>query len=190
MIDPNDDLDAILAPRQGHSPTDFREQVLRRTQTRLVQARRLRGIGRSALVAGVFVAGGAIGWLVRPLPAPEPRPDPRIEIRVVAIPALIPVLLPSEAPLPPRIESVQAETGPEIELQAEQADGAPAATLYRAAGDAYLRAEDYPNASRCYRLYLVRAGDPALSLTPDDSWLLTSLKNAAFQEKLRVQKTD
>jgi hypothetical protein len=74
-------------------------------------------------------------------------------------------------------------------LQAEQADDrAEAAKLYRVAGDTFLGEQDYANATRCYRLFLTRAGDDGLSPERGDSWLLTSLKNAAFQEKTDVPK--
>jgi hypothetical protein len=76
-------------------------------------------------------------------------------------------------------------------LQAEQQDDpGVAARIYRQAGDAFLRDQDYPNATRCYRLYLARAGDGALDLDSADSWLLVSLKNAAFREKTDVEKND
>jgi hypothetical protein len=77
-------------------------------------------------------------------------------------------------------------------LEAEQADDAPtAAQLYRQAGDAYLSVEqDYARAARCYRLFLARGGATALSPEPGDSWLLTSLKNAAFKEKVHATLPD
>ena len=57
--------------------------------------------------------------------------------------------------------------------------------LYRLAGDKYLiDRQDYRNAARCYRLFLARAGDPGLAPDPGDTWLLTSLKNAAYKEKV------
>jgi hypothetical protein len=54
----------------------------------------------------------------------------------------------------------------------------------------FLREQDYSNATRCYRIHLLRGGATALSLAAEDSWLLTSIKNAAFQEKSHVQKSD
>jgi hypothetical protein len=76
-------------------------------------------------------------------------------------------------------------------MQAEQLDNPmAAANLYRQAGDAFLRDQDYPNATRCYRLYMARAGEAALALETNDSWLLVSLKNAAFREKIDVTKND
>ncbi|MBX9585027.1 MAG: hypothetical protein K2X87_32380, partial [Gemmataceae bacterium] len=60
---------------------------------------------------------------------------------------------------------------------------AEAARLYRLAGDLYLNdRQDYRQAARCYRLHLSRAGAAGLAPQPDDSWLLSSLKNAAYKE--------
>lgn len=51
------------------------------------------------------------------------------------------------------------------------------AALYREAGDRFLAdRNDSPQATRCYRLYLMRAGPAALTVTADDSWLLIALK--------------
>jgi hypothetical protein len=89
------------------------------------------------------------------------------------------------------VASPDPPTAAAAELRAELADDpTEAARLYRMAGDKYLgdRA-DYANATRCYRLYLIRAGDAGLTPEPTDTWLLTSLKNSAFKEKLNVAKT-
>ena len=52
-----------------------------------------------------------------------------------------------------------------------------AAALYREAGDRFLAdRNDSPQAARCYRLHLMRAGPDALTVTADDSWLLIALK--------------
>jgi hypothetical protein len=76
-------------------------------------------------------------------------------------------------------------------VRAELADDpAESARGYRAAGDRYLDAQDYPNAARCYRIYLDRAGATALNPRPGDSWLLISVKNVAFQEKSDATKRD
>ncbi|HEY1188421.1 MAG TPA: hypothetical protein VGE74_12285, partial [Gemmata sp.] len=70
-------------------------------------------------------------------------------------------------------------------------DPRASAHLYRRAGDAYLTAQqDYANAARCYRLFLARAGDGAMAPEPNDSWLLTSIKNTAFKEKIHATGTD
>ena len=54
---------------------------------------------------------------------------------------------------------------------------ATAAALYRQAGDRYLAdRNDSPQAARCYRLFLLRAGPDARKVSADDSWLLIALK--------------
>jgi hypothetical protein len=110
------------------------------------------------------------------------------EVVVVTVPVPVPVPQPERRSPDPQQPPLSAS---EAELRAELADDrTEAARLYRLAGDAFLRAEDYRNATRCYRLHLARGGDSALSLEAGDSWLLTSLKNAAFKEKVDVPKLD
>ena len=59
---------------------------------------------------------------------------------------------------------------------------ADSARLFREAGDRYLREyADYRAALRCYRNSL-DADPDALTISPDDTWLLTSLKRAREQE--------
>jgi hypothetical protein len=191
MIDPNDDLDEILAPRQGQPSTELREELLRQIETRLVRQRWLRGCGRMGAIASIFLGGALTGWMVRPTPHHETVIVTQPEVVFIPVPVAIPVITPSENVSSGAPEIAQKLSGPQTEMQAELADDPKAAArLYKLAGDAFLRDQDYSNASRCYRLYLVRAGDTALSLEPDDSWLLTSLKNAAFQEKSHVSKAD
>jgi hypothetical protein len=138
-----------------------------------------------AAVAAVFLIGGAAGWLARP--ERQRVVEVAGETRTVVVPVPVPVLLPPPDPGSPGTLLAASEA----ELRAEQAnEPAEAAKFYRAAGDAFLRDQDYTNATRCYHLYLARGGDSALSFNRDDSWLLTSLKNAAFKEKTNVPKID
>ncbi|HEV3383550.1 MAG TPA: hypothetical protein VG097_01980 [Gemmata sp.] len=189
MTDPNDDLGEILAPRTGHPSTDLRQKLLRQTESRLVRQSWVRLGVRSGLIIAVFLIGALTGWLARPVPLPEPGNV--LEPEVVIVPVVVPVLAPAESESTGTREITRQLSGYQTELQAEQEDDPKsAAKLYKLAGDAFLLEQDYPNASRCYRLFIVRGGDTALSLNPDDSWLLTSLKNAAFLEKAHVQKTD
>jgi hypothetical protein len=189
MTDPNDDLGEILAPKPGQPSTDLRQKLLRLTESRLARQSWVRLVVRSGLIAAVFLVGALTGWLAHPVPLPEPGNV--LEPEVVFVPVVVPVLTPAESESTGTREITRQLSGSQTELQAEQEDDPKSATkLYKLAGDAFLLEQDYPNASRCYRLFLVRAGDTALSLNPDDSWLLTSLKNAAFLEKTHVQKTD
>lgn len=187
MIDPNDDLGEMLAPRPGEAPAGLRDRLLRQTQSRLQRQVWVRRGLRVGLAAAIFLAGGLTGWLVHQTPANESVPQP--EKVFVAVPVAVPLIVESGSSAVP--EMPQPLSGSQTELRAEQEDDpASAARLYRTAGDAFLREQDYANATRCYRIYLVRGGDAALSLAADDSWLLISLKNAAFQEKSRVSQND
>lgn len=190
MTDPNepDDLGELLAPRPAAESPGLRDAILRSTERRLTARRWSRFAGKAAAAAAVFAAGLFLG--VRNAPREVvPAPEPRIEVVSVPVPVFLPLPGGSVEPSAPQ---VAARTGHELELDAEQTDDAPTATrLYRRAGDAYLDAEqDYANAARCYRLFLARAGDSALSPEPGDSWLLTSLKNAAFKEKVHATTHD
>jgi hypothetical protein len=189
MNDPNDDLSEILAPKPGQSSSELREKLLRKTEAHLVRQRWVRIVVRGGLIAAVFLVGALSGWLARPMPHSGTGDLPQPE--VVFVPIVVPVPTHEEGLSSGMKEITQQLSGSQTELQAElEDDPKTSAKLYKLAGDTFLREEDYPNATRCYRLYLVRAGDSALSISPDDSWLLTSLKNAAFQEKSHVSKTD
>jgi hypothetical protein len=189
MTEPNDDLGEILAPRPGQISNELRERLLKQSESHLVRQSWIRLGVRGGLIASVFLLGALTGWLTRPVPLPEPAIV--LEPEVVFVPVVVPVFAPAESESTGAREITRQLSGTQTELQAEQEDDPKsAAKHYKLAGDAFLLEQDYPNASRCYRLYLVRAGDTALSLNPDDSWLLTSLKNAAFLEKAHVQKTD
>ena len=188
MADEPDDLDDRLGPLQGADTPGLREAIFRRTRRRLALRRWTRRAGKVAAVAAVFAAGIGVGvWRTSGERETVLMPVPQVE--VVFVPVLVPVPAPSPEP-PPAPEA--ARTARAMELDAEQADDAGrAAALYREAGDRYLTAEqDYANAARCYRLFLLRSGDTALSPEPGDSWLLTSLKNAAFKEKIHATATN
>jgi hypothetical protein len=190
-----DDLSELLAPPQAADTPGLRDGILRRTQRRLVFRKWTRRAGKAAALAAVFATGLGIGlWRTPPAERETvfvPTPVERVEVVTLPVPVLVPVgnASGSADPTPPVVEALTAKA---LELNAEQADDAPtAAKLYRQAGDAYLNAEqDYANATRCYRLFLARGGDAALTPERDDSWLLTSLKNAAFKEKVHATSTN
>ena len=179
-----DDLDDLLTPA-GLSEASHtnRDALFLRTERRLAFARRTRQCVRVAGVAAVFALGVGLGWVAKPERA-APIPEPEVVVAPVAVPFPVPADSPGVLAEVPR-------SGRDLELLAEQSDdAAEVAKLYRSGGDAYLDAQDYGNAARCYRLFLARAGDTALSPVVGDTWLLTSLKNAAFKEKLDASKTD
>jgi hypothetical protein len=79
---------------------------------------------------------------------------------------------------------VRALSPAQIELEAEKTlVKSEAARRFREAGDLYLRDyADYRAALRCYRNFLDEADPADRQITPDDTWLLTSLKRAREQE--------
>jgi hypothetical protein len=191
---PSDDVDSLLAPSPGTgSRPDLRDIVFRQTERALHRGRWLRRVAKAGVIAAVFAAGGLVGWGVKPERVTVETITPPSE--VVCVPVVVPVVIESpSAPADPVAKTPSPVTlsAAAAELQAEQADApGEAARLYRLAGDTYLNdLQDYRNAIRCYRLFLDRVGDTGLSPDPADTWLLTSLKNAAFKEKFHVAKTD
>lgn len=193
MTDPHDDLDDLLSPTPGVEPAGLREAVLRHTERHLAWRRTNRRVAKLLAVAVVFGGGLFVGVAVRnePRGVPEPAlPVVRHSTEVVTVVVAVPVPTPAE-PSGPVAASPEPPTAAAAELRAELADDpAEAARLYRLAGDKYLNDRaDYANATRCYRLYLRRAGDPGLALDPTDTWLLTSLKTTALTEKVHASKT-
>lgn len=185
MTDPNDDLAKMLGPRSGQPSPALREVVLRRTERRLVRDRWVRRAAMASGIAAVFLLGGTSGWLAR-TPVADAPGSPVSDVVLIPVPIPTPgVYIPGSSRVAPPLSAS------ETELRAEQADDlAEAAKLYRTAGDAFLRQEDYANAARCYRQFLQRRGDAALAIETEDSWLLVSLKNAAFKEKIHVANID
>ena len=190
MTDPPDDLEPLLEPKPGAEPAGFRDALFQRTTRQLTWRRWTRRAATAAGIAAVFVGGGAIGWVVKPSSAAVDAPA--AELVFVFVPMPEPAISGGlTSPGSPIVTPDSPGTAAEAEVQAELADDrTEAARLYRLAGDKYLNdRQDYANAARCYRLFLTRSGDTALSPEPADTWLLTSLKNAAFKEKLDVAKT-
>jgi hypothetical protein len=159
--------DDLLTPREVPPTPGFREELLDLT-TRLVRRRaRLRSAGRLLLPLACFLAGLAVAWF-------RPAPEPRVEYVTVEVEVPVPVpVLPPSPPSPA-----------ELELRAEQLTvKAEAARAYREAGDLYLREwADHRAALRCYRNFLDMAGRDELTPAREDTWLLTSLKNARESE--------
>jgi hypothetical protein len=170
-----DDLDELLGPKPAGDDAAVREAVLRQT-ARVIRlrpwARRAKLLAAAALLVA---AGGVAGWFSKPTPGPV------TEYVVLPVGVALP---PAEPTPPPTAEYVTVE---QIELQAEQAaDRATAAALYRQAGDRYLAdRNDSPPAARCYRLFLMRAGPDALTVSAEDSWLLIALKQDQRREANR-----
>ena len=192
MSEPHDDLDELLAPKPGTDPDSFRESLFAQTERRVVWNCRVRFIPKAIVVPAIFILGLAVGVVTRPNPGrPKMEPNllaPVVKVVTIEIPVPVPQLPESSGPI---AATPDPATASDAELRAELADDpAEAARLYRTAGDKYLNdGNDYPNAARCYRLFLSRAGSAGLNPESGDTWLLTSLKNAAFKEKAHDAKT-
>ena len=187
-----DDLGTILAASATAPLPALRDAILMRTERVLRRRRIVNRLTKLGTVAAVFALGIGLGREQRTQPEPILQKNLYVT-STVFIPVVILVPIPAEEPSTPQpIARTDPTTAAQAELLAEQADDrGEAARLYRLAGDTYLNdVQDYRNAARCYRLHLARAGDPALQPDAKDTWLLTSLKNAAFKEKFDVAKTD
>jgi hypothetical protein len=184
-----DALEALLGPTVVTESSSLREGIRARTEALLRRRRRLRTFMRGGAVAAVFLVGIGIGRESSPRPPSIVLTDGVPAHEVVIVPVLIPVV--GGEPTPVSEPSNEFASAREAEMRAEQADDRhEAGRVYRLAGDKYLLVQDYRNAARCYRLFLTRADASALQPEAQDNWLLTSLKNAAFQEKFNVSKTD
>ncbi|MBN9517813.1 hypothetical protein J0H58_04715 [bacterium] len=189
MTDP-DDLAPLLTPRPAPAP-GFDAALFTRTERALARGRRVRRLGRAAVVVGVFAVGGLVGWASKPTAAEQPvRVVAHVE--VVAVPVVVPVPVGESPPVSVAAADPEPATAAAAELLAEQADDpARAARLYRLAGDKYLRdAQDFRNARRCYRLFLGRAGAGGLSPAAADNWLLAELKVSLSKERTDATKND
>lgn len=191
MNEPHVDVEELLAPKPDDVPIVYRDALFSQTERRVVWNRRVRFVRRSIVMPVIFILGLFVGVLTRSDPGrPKTEPNllaPVVRVITVEIPIPVPQLPDSPSPI---AKSLEPATATDAELRAELADDpADAARFYRTAGDRYLNdASDFANAARCYRLFLARAGTPGLNPEPGDTWLLTSLKNAAFKEKAHDAK--
>ncbi len=169
--------DDLLSPKPATANEALKADVLARTARRI----RMAAWRRRALAAVACLACFGLGWAttyLRPAPTPEVV---RIEVPV----AQAPVADAPGSPARPPVEPPARKLSPaEIELAAEQVPNkAEAARRFREAGDRYLKElADYRAALRCYRNFLDEADPADRVVSPDDTWLLTSLKRAREQE--------
>jgi hypothetical protein len=157
-----DDLERLLGPRASASSPELRNQLREQTSRRVARRSRARRTAAAAALAACYAAGCATVWLAQPAaPAPASAAGNAPAMNAAPAPAS------PELPLSPR----------QLELAAEQADGAESARLFVEAGRRYGRDwNDWQSALRCYRNYLDLTPDtPAIEPNSDD-WLLAKLK--------------
>jgi hypothetical protein len=168
--------DELLTPKSVAANDLLMADLLART----VRRARFALWRRRALGVAACVACFGLGWattFLRPTPAPE--------IVYVEVPvAQAPVADAPGSPPPTKPEPPPVLTPAQLELLAEQTTiKAESARRFREAGDRYLKElADYRAALRCYRNFLDEADPADRAVTPDDTWLLTSLKRAREQE--------
>jgi len=164
--------DELLAPRPTAANDALKADLLARTAGRLRFDRRIRLVRRMGICVACFVTG-LCAALLRPAPA-------SVTENVVVHQASAPVAKTDSPPAPPARVASPAELELRAEMTLVKAD---AARQFREAGDLYLRDQaNYRAALRCYRNFLDEADPADLAVTPDDTWLLTSLKRAREQE--------
>jgi hypothetical protein len=181
----DDHLDQLLTPPAMMDDAAARQRLLEATLLQL--PRRWRWV-RSLLNVMMFGVGLAAGWLLKP-PA-----EPLYIRQVIEVPAAViavPTATETETVSPPPSVAEKADFQltaadlDKLETAAEIADAPTAAKLYRRVADEYLARSDVSSAVRCYRLHLNEAGREGLVRTPDDSWLLVSLKSSTLEEENR-----
>lgn len=188
-----DDLDALLAPNAANPNPALNEAIFLRTQRVMARRRLVNRFAKVGTLAAVLAIGIGLGSITRPGDGNDRVENDLPRVNTIVVPVVIVVPVPVQEPSsPPLVARAEPETASQAELLAEQADDrGEAARFYRVAGDRFLDdAQDYRNAARCYRLYLERADEAALTPAASDTWLLTSLKNSLFKEKSNVAKTD
>jgi hypothetical protein len=180
MIDNPDSMDAFLTASPPPCGDRLQGEVLGLTLRTVRWRRRWKRAGFVAALAACFAAGALTMRVLTPAAEPEVQIVDRI-VEPNPIPAPVP-----EVPAP---VVAHAASGRALEWQAVE-DLEHRAELLRLAGDRYLNDEnDMVSAVRCYKQALNAAPDEAIQITPQDNWLLISLKNAR-QEEERHGKSD
>jgi hypothetical protein len=177
-----DRLDELLmaTPPPQHTQ-QWRQTLLGQTTRVLRRRRRWKRLGFIAALAACYAAGALTVWLMMK-PAPVEDSPPLVVSRPQDA-------IPERAPKPPPDDLPRAQdadlSARALEWQAVESED-KRAELFRRAGDRYLNDENDPeSALRCYKNALNAGADTKVS--PDDNWLLASIKNARQKEKRHGQ---
>jgi hypothetical protein len=156
-----DDVDELLMPRDAGGATPSANAW--NATTRVLRRRRWWRRGRAGmLMAGCFVAGALVMY----------RQTPTANWDVVAA-------------TPPDVHEAEPqpiEAPRRLERWAANAQGDKQRTLYRRAGDGFLKYGDEVAAVRCYRKALNGGSPTELAVNTEDTWMLMSLKIARSKE--------
>jgi hypothetical protein len=177
MNDTPDPLDELLTPSIPPARVPrLQVALLARTTSVLRRRRRWRHFGFVVALAACYAAGVLTMRLLAKPTIVEAAP---IVIERVVEREQKPVQVSEKPNRPAPAEA--APTALALEWQAVESEN-NRAELFRRAGDRYLNDENDPeSALRCYKNALNAGADPKVS--PDDNWLLTSIKNAQQEEK-------
>jgi hypothetical protein len=172
MNDP-ESLDAFLSITPPAADPALHSDVLTRTLPVVHRRRLVRRAGLVGALAACFAGGALTMRLLTPTVEPEVQIVERFIERE-------PVTPPTPKVAPSAVEPVGSALA--LEWQAVE-NPERRAELFRIAGDRYLNEEgDMASAVRCYKNALNAASADDLQVTPQDTWLLSSLKNARLEE--------
>jgi hypothetical protein len=168
---PDDPLERLLLADESDAAPELRARLRQATLGCVRRNRRVRQLCRLGAVTSVLLALAAL-WYIRFNRVQDERANPRISVNV--------------QPVPQKTEPAPAVTTPvsaaDLEWQAFDSQGEERSRRYFQAGNRYLEMEaDYASALRCYSQALADVSPRDLEFTPDDSWLLLTLKNARRQ---------
>ncbi len=169
-----DPLAEILGRPSSPASDALRERLLHQTVRVVRWRRRCRRAAYAVALAACYVAGILTMRLAKPSEATPPVPE-------IADRTPPPEQSPAPSPPAPPRAAVAAVTARDLEWQAVEATERRA-ELFRLAGDRYLSEEnDLASAVRCYKHALDYASPEDRKVSPNDNWLLMSLKNARLE---------
>jgi hypothetical protein len=164
----------LITDFSGSAPPELRQGTLAQTLHVLRRRRRLRRLAQAGALAACFLAGMGTMLFWSSVTETERAVENRGEGPHVASM--------QEKPAAPLTKPKTALSLVELEWQAfDSRDNR--AVLFFAVADRYFAEErDYDAALRCYRQALDASPREALSVRPNDNWLVMALKEARLKE--------
>ncbi len=155
-----DDLDDLLRPNESSAPPELQDHLRRLTMLRVRRRSYVWRLAFAAALAACYVAGAATVRLF--------QTAPQTVVVVERIPA---------EPVQASPPTLQPQSPRDLEIAAEQADGAESAHLFLEAGRRYGNDwNDWQSALRCYRNALDLSSEVPVIDPKNDDWLLAKLK--------------